>query len=229
MELFSFVCFQVLAERYGVGKSTAADIIKKKDVFKNLWTSNATPEKRRFNPDAKFQQLDNMVYDWFSQVRAKNINVAGSFIQEKAAQFARELGITDLKASNGWLSRWKSRHRVKQFKVSGESAGVNIEDVNRFKSRIPEFVEDYALENVFHCDETGLYYRALPDKTLAAKGENNKGTKVSKYRITVMFACSGSGEKLKPLVIGKAENPRCFKNVKKSDLKVKYANNKKPG
>jgi hypothetical protein len=35
------------------------------------------------------------------------------------------------------------------------------------------------------------------------------------------------GEKFKPWVIGKSENPRCFKNVNKAKLPVKYRANKK--
>lgn len=50
---------------------------------------------------------------------------------------------------------------------------------------------------------------------------------MSKDRITVMFACSASGEKLKPLNIVKSENPRCFKHVKKSELIANYVANKK--
>ena len=48
----------------------------------------------------------------------------------KASKFAIDLGLTDFKASNGWLESWKSRHSVKGLKVSGDSAGVNPETVD---------------------------------------------------------------------------------------------------
>lgn len=80
---------------------------------------------------------------------------------------------------------------------------------------------------MFNCDETELYYRAIPDKTSSVKGFQTKGSKVSKEPVTVLFACSATGEKLKPLVIGKASKPRCFKNVKMNDLKVDFVANKK--
>lgn len=35
------------------------------------------------------------------------------------------------------------------------------------------------------------------------------------------------GDKIKPLVIGKSETPRCLKNVKKQDLPVTYKHSKK--
>jgi hypothetical protein len=42
-----------------------------------------------------------------------------------------------------------------------------------------------------------------------------------------MFVCSATGEKLKPLVIGKALKPRCFKNIKVHKLPVTWRHNKK--
>ncbi|XP_060577655.1 tigger transposable element-derived protein 6-like [Ruditapes philippinarum] len=50
---------------------------------------------------------------------------------------------------------------------------------------------------------------------------------MSKERITVALCASAEGEKLKPIVIGKSENTRCFKNINKKDLLVHYYFNKK--
>jgi hypothetical protein len=44
--------------------------------------------------------------------------------------------------------------------------------------------------------------------------------------ITGMLASSSTGEKLKPLVIGKAKQPRCFKNINIDNLRV-FCNKKK--
>ena len=71
--------------------------------------------------------------------------------------------------------------------------------VNDFKERISGVLSKYEPKDVFNCDETGLFYRALPDRTLAQKGDKVKGGKQSKERLTVLFACSFTGEKLKPL------------------------------
>ncbi|KRZ81108.1 Tigger transposable element-derived protein 6, partial [Trichinella sp. T8] len=74
-------------------------------------------------------------------------------------------------------------------------------------------LNDYRPDGVFNADEMGLFYRILPDKTLTFIGENCSGGKLSKERLTVLLCCNESGtEMLKPLVIGKAKNPRCFKN-----------------
>ena len=58
----------------------------------------------------------------------------------------------------------------------------------------------------------------LPDKPLHIRGSASQGTNLSKEKITLVFACSAMGEKLKPLVIGKFANPRCFKNFTMKDV-----------
>jgi hypothetical protein len=100
-------------------------------------------------------------------------------IQEKSMEYAKEMELLDFKASNGWLDSWKKTYSVKGFKVAGENGGVDSETVWDYKKRIPEKVSGYDKKDIFNCDETGLYYRALPDKTLAVKGLSVSGTKVS--------------------------------------------------
>jgi len=48
--------------------------------------------------------------------------------------------------------------------------------------------------DMFNYDETGLFYHAMPDKTLAQKGDAVKGGKLVKERLTVLICCSASGE-----------------------------------
>ena len=122
------------------------------------------------------------------------------------------LNIEGFKASNGWLGCWKVKY-VKQFKRCGEGADVDELVVNDYKSRIPSIISRKNEIEVFNCDETGLFYQAMPDKTFAEKGDAVKGGKMAKERLTVLFCCSASREKLKPLVIGKAQKPRAFNGV----------------
>ena len=44
--------------------------------------------------------------------RERNVPTGGFIIREKALDFAKELNITDFKASDGWLDRWKNRYNV---------------------------------------------------------------------------------------------------------------------
>ena len=54
-----------------------------------------------------------------------------------------------------------------------------------------------------------------------------KAVKKSKQRITVAFFVSAAGQKEKPVVIWKSENPRCMQRFNKSCLPVSYYSQKK--
>ena len=71
-------------------------------------------------------------------------------------------------------------------------------------------------------DETGCFWRALPDKGLAETTKECKGGKQSKHRVTIAFFVNGAGESESPIVIWKSNNTRCFKGVKKDSLPVRY-------
>ena len=91
---------------------------------------------------------------------------------------------------------------------------------------MPKLIENYREEDIFNADETGLFYRCLPDKTLAFKGEKCHGGKHSKERITLLLAANMNGsEKIKPLLIGKSAKPRCFRGI--NWLPVDYKSNSK--
>ncbi|UYV83830.1 TIGD4 [Cordylochernes scorpioides] len=91
---------------------------------------------------------------------------------------------------------------------------------------MPNIISNYACKDIFNADETGLFWRLLPDKTLHFKGETCTGGKASKERITILLCCNMDGsEKMQPLVIGKAKQPRCFRGIK--HLPVQYEANQK--
>lgn len=55
--------------------------------------------------------------------------------------------------------------------------------------------------------------------------KNVRGNKQPKNRLTILFGCSMTGEKLPPSVIGKYQKPRCFKGI--TEFPVQYESNKK--
>jgi hypothetical protein len=70
-----------------------------------------------------------------------------------------------------------------------------------------------------------LFWKLLPENTLAFKNEKAAGGKKSKDRVTVLVGASMTGEKLPLFVIGRREKPRCFRSVTK--LPVRYKANRK--
>ncbi len=50
------------------------------------------------------------------------------------------------------------------MKISGESGDVEGVTIDSWKERLPELVEGYSTDDIWNMDETGLFWRALPDK-----------------------------------------------------------------
>ena len=96
-----------------------------------------------------------------------------------------------------------------------------------FRSAVNILVQDYAPQDVFHAKETGLFFKSLPDNTLALKGHSFQYGEFAKERMTILLACSSNGEKFKPLVIGNDENPGCFTNIERDNLPVFWRSNHK--
>ncbi|GBO01314.1 Tigger transposable element-derived protein 4 [Araneus ventricosus] len=160
-------------------------------------------------------------------MRDKNVPISGPFIIEKALQFAKTLGYDEFRRSNGWLEKFKRRHGIMAKVISGESKDVDDNDSeNWITETLSKILKDYKPENIFNADETALFFKCLPQKILIFKKENCFGGKQSKARLSAMLGANMSGhQKLKPLVIGRSKNPRCFKGAK--SLEVDYDFNKK--
>jgi len=211
-----------------VGKTQINSVIKNKAEILKQWESGANGDRKIVTARrCLYPALNDKVYEWFCVARGKNIPLTGKMIQEKAILIAVELNLDDFTASNGWLNRFQARYNIKCSVLSGESADVNPEIIEDWSKRLSSICKNYDPADIFNCDETVLFYRALPTRSLVEKGDTCNGGKKSKDRITVLLCASGTGEKIKPLVIGKSQNPRSFKGYHKSNFRVTYEANKK--
>ena len=51
----------------------------------------------------------------------------------------------------------------------------------------PKIHEHYSASEIYNCDETGLYFHALPEGTLCFKNDKFSGSKKSKERLTILL------------------------------------------
>ena len=96
-----------------------------------------------------------------------------------------------------------SLQKSTQLSMQGESLSADHSAADEFKSSFPELIEEQglSLHQVFNADETGLYWRLLPNKTLADATEKcDKNMKSSKDRVTLMATANASGDFRLPLV-----------------------------
>ena len=142
---------------------------------------------------------------------------------EKAQSFATAMNVSTFIATSGFIDRWKRRHSIGMRQISGVEKSVSEEDIRtRLDLTLPELLLKYTPENIYNVDETALFYKLRPDRTLAFKGEKCSGSKKQKDRLTVLV---GASKKLPLLVIGKSKSPRCFTGIR--SLPLDYISNAK--
>ena len=232
--------YTVLCEEYGIGRSTISGIKKQESSlrqYKRKMTDMGVKRPAKVMKLGKDENLETALFVWFKQKREEGIPITGAIMQAKARDLHKRLSearsdgaVQEFTASSGWLWRFCQRHSIRQLSLQGEKLSADKPAADRFIPEFQAFVKDggYSLDQVFNCDETGLYYKLLPQKSLAAHFEKTAdGRKTQKERVTINACSNATGKiKLPLLFIGKSKNPRCFKNVDRDRLPVVYANQK---
>jgi hypothetical protein len=75
------------------------------------------------------------------------------------------------KIRNGWLGRFKIRHNILFNVIRGESAKVSNDSIVEWNKKLKVYVVGYKPEEIYNVDETGLFYKIKPNKTMQIKDE----------------------------------------------------------
>ncbi|GFT42071.1 tigger transposable element-derived protein 1 [Nephila pilipes] len=72
--------------------------------------------------------------------------------------------------------------------------------------------QEYISQQVFNCDETGLFWKKMPNRTyITAEEKMMPGHKPMKDRLILALCANACGDcKIKPLLVYHSENPRAF-------------------
>ena len=118
------------------------------------------------------------------------------------------------------------RHGITFKEVSGESENVTKEMTAPWEeATLPTILARYQLRDIFNANEFGLFYKALPSKSLHFQGKRCSGGNHSKVRLTGMAVSNTLGEKIPMFLIGKSPSPRSFKHVR--NLPCRYRSQRK--
>ncbi|GFV62502.1 uncharacterized protein TNCV_630811 [Trichonephila clavipes] len=94
----------------------------------------------------------------------------------------------EFSASKRWLTGFLKRNALHYIKITGESATAEEGAAKIFPEELAKTIEDgdYSADQVFHADETGLYWKKLPNRTYVAKDEEiASGHKAKNESLTV--------------------------------------------
>ena len=200
-----------VAKRFGIPANTLSTWIKNKHKIMETYDCS-NPERKRQRLST-YDDIERALIDWFKQTRGNTVPVSGPLLAAQAQKFAAALGNAEFQCSSGWLDQFKQWHGITFKCISGESAAVAQELMTEWKdSSLPAILQEYALRDIYNMDETGIFYRLTPDRTLTFKGDSCHDGKKSKERITAAVCANMDGsDKLQLLIIGKYQNPRFLK------------------
>lgn len=186
--------------------------------------------------------MEKALIIWLEDQTQKRIPIDTNIITNKALKIYEKIkselpssSTTETKmsfsASHGWFERFKQRHSLHNVKLKGELASADSDAAKNYPARFAEIIAEnsYTPDQVFNADESGLFWKKMPERTYLAKSHKSaSGHKLAKSRITILFASNASGDHImKPLVINKSKTPRAFKGVNINNLPVYWMANKK--
>ena len=214
-----------VAEKFRIDRKSVRTIKKNREVYMEKQRKGITVVGNQTMRVRGGSIVDRNVHNWFMENVNRGISVTGPQLQAKARLVYKSLGYEDnaFVASNGWLQSFNKRWGIRARTICGESLGVDLKVVDDWKASINNKLSSFHSRDIYNTDETALFWRGLPSRSLLPKGSDSHGFKVSKDRITILFTVSMSGERRKPLVINNALKPRAFRHGPPSDVDW-YAN-----
>lgn len=101
---------QEVMKDLNVGASTLSGWIAQHEQIKSQVQQGSGHHKKARLPD--HPELDKCVHTWAMQARQAGIPLTEEVLMHKAIRFAEVLGISDFKASDGWVRSFKERHNL---------------------------------------------------------------------------------------------------------------------
>ncbi|KAG8231656.1 hypothetical protein J437_LFUL018116, partial [Ladona fulva] len=215
-----------IAAEFGIPANTLSTIIKNKDMIISATEKSLGPSRKRLK-SSRFPGVEEEMVKWLKTAVVNNSPISAQILREKAEQFALQLGHSEFKASSGWLDKFKNRNGMVNTHVSMKSAAKSASDCDNWKKDVlPQLLQTFNPSDIFNVDETLLYFKAIPDKTMDFTNDKGQVGKSCRDRVTILMCTNVIGtQKLKLVVIGKSKKPRCFTDFK--SLPVFYESNKK--
>ncbi|KAM4030834.1 tigger transposable element-derived protein 1-like [Anomaloglossus baeobatrachus] len=231
-----------IAKLYNKSTSTVCTILKKKDEIKSLDTAKGITRVSKQRPRV-LEDVEKLLLVWINEKQLAGDTVTENLICEKAKVLYTDLtsklpstateNEESFKASRGWCENFKKRSGIHSVVRHEEAASLDAKAAKEFTAEFKELIQSecYLPQQVFNCDETGLFWKKMPRRTYITEEENRiPGHKPMKYRLSLLLCANASGDlKVKPLLVYHSENPQAFKKckVQKSQLNFMWRSNTK--
>uniref|UniRef100_A0A2A4JVK0 HTH CENPB-type domain-containing protein n=1 Tax=Heliothis virescens TaxID=7102 RepID=A0A2A4JVK0_HELVI len=232
--------FASISRSFDVNESTVRSIKKSEDRIRSSVASTSLSAKVVRDP--AIEKMEVALSLWIEDRNQKRVPLSGPMIREKAKRLYahfKEPGASSggectdrgFQASEGWFNKFKMRQSLHNIKIVGEAAYADTAAAERYPEEFANLVADggYTPEQIFNADETGLFWKRMPNKIFISKSEKSApGFKAAKDRVTLLLCSNASGDcVIKPLMLYRCLNPRALQNQNKDNLPVFWRADKK--
>ncbi|XP_053643175.2 tigger transposable element-derived protein 1 [Cherax quadricarinatus] len=228
-----------LARLYTKPQSTISTIVANKTAIKEAVLAKGASlfSKQR---SQVIEDVERLLLVWINEKQIAGDSISQGIICEKARKLHDDLirkkpatsgDVSEFKASKGWFERFKNRSGIHSVMRHGEAASSDKKAAEKYVKEFKDYIdsEEMQPEQVFNCDETGLFWKKMPSRTYITEEEKAlPGHKPMKDRLTLLMCANASGDcKVKPLLVYHSETPRAFRqnNVVKANLCVMWRAN----
>lgn len=171
--------------------------------------------------ETKNAKVETVLVRWLENQRAQNIPVSAKMIKGAAVMthtvlqdwFVTQDGEVDVNPSfsASWFDSFKKRNQITYCQLHGEAGSVDMKAIEPELVEIRQLCSQYDPENIYNCDETGLYLKELNYKSYTVEGKNAGGKPHRDCRVSLLVCVNASGSSilkaedmsaLRPLVLG---------------------------
>nr|XP_020670660.1 tigger transposable element-derived protein 1-like [Pogona vitticeps]XP_020670661.1 tigger transposable element-derived protein 1-like [Pogona vitticeps]XP_020670663.1 tigger transposable element-derived protein 1-like [Pogona vitticeps] len=190
-----------LASEYKMLTSTISTILKKKDVLKDIDVAKGvTILTKKRTP--LIEEVEKRLPVWIIEKQLKGESISKSMICEKAKKLHSDLmernpsgsaPQEEFKASRGWFHKFQKRSGIRSITKHGKAASSGHAAPEAFELDFVKFLkeEEYLPQQVFNCDETGLFWEKMPNRTFITQDEQKMpGHKPMKDRLTLLLCAN---------------------------------------
>ncbi|KAM4688516.1 tigger transposable element-derived protein 1-like [Discoglossus pictus] len=227
-----------IGKALGFSRSTIGTILKDKVRIMEHVKGNAPMKESIITKQRSglIIEVERLLLIWLQDQYKCNIPIGLALVQEKARSIFNTLKAARVEskgscdeefvASKGWFNRFKNRANMQHIKMQVEA---DLAAATGFSEMLKKMIEDegYLPEQIFNVDESGLFWKKMPERTYISKEEKSSpGHKAAKDRLTLLLGGNASGDfKLKPLLVYHCENPRALRRKIKAALPVIWKSN----
>ena len=102
-----------LASKYGIKGKTVSAVLIAKEKWLTTDSGEYTAQLKRNRP-SKYENVERALWSWVKGALSCNLDITGAVLKKKAIGFAMLLSIEGFKASDGWITKFKKKHNLRE-------------------------------------------------------------------------------------------------------------------